>query len=183
MKNYDHWQIDHVRNFSILLFALALRIITPFEIRWKLAKSLIVPLFQYCDVLYSSCNAMLLKKVNVAFNSVIRYVQGLTKYDHITQYNKTLLNCTFFNFMKYRHCCLVFKIWQNGPPYLADLFRRGQSVRTNNFITLFNRSNIMMNSFASRGIKLWNNLPLDIKHTNSFHRFKKMSFLHFSIID
>lgn len=162
---------------------VCLKDVTPFHIRLHLAKSLLVPLFQYCDVIYSSCNVTLFRKVQVAFNSVIRYVQGLRKFEHISRYSKTLLNCTLPNYLKYRICCLVFKIMRDGPSYLSPLFVRGRSVRTRDLIMPRINSSIVENSFQSRGIQLWNALPPRCKAINSLSSFKCQTFQHFSSMD
>jgi hypothetical protein len=53
---------------------------TPMGIGWKLALSLVVPLFFYCKVVYSKTSARLRARLQVAFNFYAVSVYGATGY-------------------------------------------------------------------------------------------------------
>lgn len=168
--------------FYSLHTLVSLKHLTPFNVRMKLAKTLIVPLFQYCDVIFSSANGIIMKKLYSAFNAVTRYVHNLSKYDHISQYSKSLLGCSFPNYVKYRYCCTVFKVLYESPNYLANFFQRGRSTRTNDLILPRINSSATKHSFKIRGIGLWNGLPQTCKSAISFSLFKSLSFKYFSTL-
>jgi hypothetical protein len=60
--------------------------LTPILTHKRLVQSLIVPLFLYCDVVYSQSvglNSML----NVAFNFCARYIYGIRRSGNISAYH------------------------------------------------------------------------------------------------
>jgi hypothetical protein len=59
---------------------------TPIETRKKLVISFIVPQFLYCDVVFSKTTLGLQEELKVAFNSCARYIYGVSRYQHISQF-------------------------------------------------------------------------------------------------
>jgi hypothetical protein len=63
---------------------------TPVETRKRLAQSLLMPIFDYLDVIYVNIDCESLKRLQIAQNRVIRYILDVNKRDHITPYYKYL---------------------------------------------------------------------------------------------
>jgi hypothetical protein len=64
---------------------------TPMEMRHKSVTSLILSQFLYCDVIFSKSTARVRERLKVAFNSCARYIYGISRYEHITQYDNRIL--------------------------------------------------------------------------------------------
>ena len=122
-----------LRRFWLLAYA------TPINIRRKLVVSLILPYFLYCDVVLSSMSSEVLGRLNVLFNSCTRYVFGLRRYDHLSEFRTNILGCDFNTFLKYRYLLFLFKILRSkSPSYLYGIIRPGQSSRAQNLIVFLN---------------------------------------------
>lgn len=120
--------------YSSLHSLVLLRYCTPQHIRVQLARSLIVPLFDYGDVLFSLTSKKNSKKLNLAFNSVIRYAYNLKKYDHLSRYKTALLGCEFTNHLKLRMSIQTYKILNDPPNYLKNFFNHTRSSRSSSLI-------------------------------------------------
>jgi hypothetical protein len=147
---------------------------TPIETRKKLVTSLIVPQFLYCDVVYSKTTLGLREKLKVAFNSCARYIYGVSRYQHISQYTNRILGVPLDTYYSYRMCCAMFKLIRTGGPrYLFDRIRFGQSSRLFNLITPAHRTAARASSFFVQGAILWNGLPSSVRRENSVGRFRE----------
>src|SRR5687768_4627334 len=97
-----------------------------------MAKSLFLPHFEYCSVVYSygidaSSRAML----DRAFGSVIRFAYGIRKNDSIRCYVEKLLGVSLKNFYIFRALIFLYKlINSNSPKYLNFIINMGSSMRT-----------------------------------------------------
>ena len=68
------------------------------EIREEMFNALLRPHFMYCDIIYSATTTTILTRLQQAFNSCLRYVLDLKKYDHISQHSSRLLGCSLDGF-------------------------------------------------------------------------------------
>ena len=75
-----------------------------------LVVSLIVPLFMYCDVVFSSMGSGNFRRLNVLFNNCTRFVHGLRRFDHISNYQTDVLGMTLANYLNYRYLLFLFRI-------------------------------------------------------------------------
>jgi hypothetical protein len=108
---------------------------TPVGTRRKLALSLVVPLFFYCDVVCSKTSAGRRHKLKVAFNSCARYVYGVSRRDHISDYANSLLGMPLGMFFSFGICCQMYIIVSSGEPgYLYDSIQFGRSRRLGGII-------------------------------------------------
>lgn len=166
-----HFILRRLKRFAYL---------TPEKTKVKLAKTLLMPHFLYCDVVLGALDSNSVSKLNSIFNACTRYVCGLRKYDHISLYTSRILGCTITNYFKYRHCVFLFKLLQNGSPtYLLDELTPSSSSRTNNFIIPRFKFKHLQASFGVYSSSLWNSLPHSIKHIQSLKAFKTACFLNF----
>jgi hypothetical protein len=65
--------------------------VTPILTRKRLVQSLIVPLFLYCDVVYSHLSVEVNSMLNVAFNSCARYMYGIPRGGSISVFSWRIL--------------------------------------------------------------------------------------------
>ena len=149
---------------------------TPPDVRKKLFYSLLLPYFHYCDVIYSATSATILKRLQLALNSCLRYVLNLKKYDHISQFSTFLLGCDLQTYFNFRAVTFMYKILNYPvPSYLLPYRSFANSGRTSNLnIPSFSRGCSFDTSFRVRAAHLWNNIqPHGIKRSTSLSLFKK----------
>ena len=148
---------------------------TPKEIRLKLVKSLILPHFLYCDVVFSSSNSHIKNQLKLAFNACVRYVHNLKKFDHISQYVTCLLGMNLDSYHKYRLACFTYKCLHSmGPTYLDDFFKWGASERTKNIEHVKFHKSCYGQSLRAEGARVWDSLPMTAKSSVRFSSFKNV---------
>lgn len=117
-------------------------------------------------------DASSLHKLEVVFNSCIRYVYSLRKTDSLQNFRKLILGCTLKHFFDYRACVFMHKLLKfKQPAYLFEKIQRGQSTRSNVLIVPLHRSYQEHSSFFARGVTLWNSLPPFVKLIQSPETF------------
>ena len=60
--------------------------LTPVNTRKMLAKTLLIPIITFGCEIFSNCDCEDRRRLNVAYNSIARYVFGLKRYDHISSF-------------------------------------------------------------------------------------------------
>ena len=173
-----HAHINHICKsvFGGLHSLNRLRYCTPEDVRKKLFSALLLPYFHYCDVIYSATSATILKRLQLALNSCLRYVLNLRKYDHISQFSTFLLGCDLPTYLNFRAVTFMYKILKYPvPSYLLPYRSLANSERTSNlYIPSFTRGCSFDTSFRVRAAVLWNNIqPHGIKRLTSLSLFKK----------
>jgi Reverse transcriptase (RNA-dependent DNA polymerase) len=104
---------------------------TPTETRRKLAVALLLPKFQYCDVLYSQSSEGNKTRLNKLYNSCARYVYNINPMESISGPAKNITGKTLNDMYKYRICSSYHKIINKREPgYLWGKLRFGLSQRT-----------------------------------------------------
>ena len=147
-----------------------LKYLTPRHVRLDLCRSLILPAFYYGAVFCTNLRERDARRLEVAFNSCIRYVYNLRRYDHISSYRDVLLKLPFKSFLQLRLHLFFFKLIKSGSPsYLFSELVRGSS-RTMNYIM---PAGGFRKSVLVSGIRVWNALPIDIKEARSEAAFKR----------
>lgn len=175
-------QVNAVCNkvYKALHSLVAVRSSTPQHIRLLLARSLIVPIFDYGDVLYSLVSKMNLRKLQRAFNTVTRYVFNLSKYDHISGYANAILGVNFTSHLKLRVCTQTFKILNDPPVYLNNFFSYARSMRGPLLIVPRCSSCGLKDSFRHRAISAWNQLPRTCRCERNYNSFKNSVSSYFN---
>lgn len=148
-----------------------LKFLTPKAVRLKLCKALLIPKFLYCNVIYSGIRSMDLDRLEVAFNSCTRYVFGLRYYDRLRGNRNVVLGMPFRKFFDYRLSLFFFRLVKSqSPGYLFADLNLLSSARTGNFDF---PSGYHAGSVLARGIRLYNNFPLNIKNSRSVAVFER----------
>lgn len=156
----------------------------PNHIKFNLVKSLIIPIFDYCDVVYNSLNVAQKHKLDKALNSCIRFAFNLTYYEHITpHYIKN--NILKLSSRRDLHSvCLVHKILiKQTPKYLYRSFIPLNQIHTHNsrhsnLINIpFHTTSYLSSSFPIQGARLYNNVTDSIKNSASINLFVEKSKL------
>ena len=127
---------------------------------------------------------LLAKKLNLAYNSIIRYVFGIRKHDRISSYSQRLFGLSFENILKSRVLILLHKIiYLKEPTYLFNRLNFARSNRGKKLIPIRHRSLISEWQFFYNAVRLWNLLPNRFQTNNNAIQFKNDIFKHFSIIN
>lgn len=149
---------------------------TPLKTKLILVKSLILSHLFYCDIIFSNMNAEIKRKVFKVYNSCIRYIFNLKKYDHISQYSRSIFGCTLECYLEHRIAVFIFRVIKTRSP--SYIFRRlsfSASTRTLNLNLPSFSTTVMDKSFIVRAAKIWNSLPLKIKSLDRVEQFRRES--------
>lgn len=171
---------DHVSslcqrvNYSLYSLRL-IKKFCPVDLRIYLVKSLVLPIFTYCDVIFNKCDSSSRRLLEVTFNNCTRYAHDLRKFDHISKFKKSILGCDLFEFYYYRTAVFIYKIINSGIPiYLYEKLNFSKSLRTMNVNLPFNRTDVYNNSGLLNAVITWNSLSRDLKNADSIYIFKKI---------
>jgi Reverse transcriptase (RNA-dependent DNA polymerase) len=152
---------------------------TPTETRRKLVVALLLPKFQYCDILYSQSSESNKNRLNRCYNSCARYVYNIRSAERISVAAKNITGRTLYQLHESRICSLFHKIIsQREPGYLFDKLRFGRSQRTGILIPPRHYHTDYGNSFFVGGAGMWNSLPLEVRSSSSAEVFKRSYLSH-----
>lgn len=176
----DHISVIGSRVYGTLRGLWKFVSVTPLSSRIKLARALLIPHFLYCDVVLSFLDSSCRMRINVIFNSCVRYVKMLKRYDHISAHVNIILGCHLNDYLKFRMCFYLFKIIHfRQPGYLFCKITLAISERTHNIIQPRHHSLQYYNSFFVYASCLWNALPSEIKRAHTVQRFRRACMDHF----
>jgi hypothetical protein len=174
--------VDHVRkNVNFVLSRLwHFADVTPVETRRRLVQSLAIPLFLYCDVVFSQSSADVNRRLNITYNSCARYIYGISRYQSISEYSRRIIGVSYDTLMDLRKCMMIYRVLNGqAPGYLCDRVRRARSTRTMNLIIPNYNTTHRSASFFVQGANKWNNVPPVIKVSPSVASFRESFLSHF----
>lgn len=153
---------------------------TPLKIRTILAKSYLIPGLIYGCELFANCDSASKRKLNVLYNNIIRYVYGLRKYDHVSNFSSNLYGVSFDNFLKIRVLIYLHKIiYTQNPQYLFEKIRFARSQRGKKIIIPLHRCLVSEWHFYLYSSRLWNSLPQTQQLNSNANSFKQFLFRFF----
>lgn len=180
----DHLSIVSQKIYGTLRSLWDVTRFADMELRKKLFIAFIFPIFLYCDVVLFGMSKGCEKKLQLLFNACVRYIFKLRKFDHVSNFSKTVLNCDLQVYYKIRVLTLFYKIISTrSPNYLYEKLTFSQSTRNQNLIVPLNKSHNFNSSFFVKGAVLWNQLPCEFKEIGSAKKFKLNCFEYFSETD
>lgn len=172
---------SHGREISSSVFA-RLRSLWPnynilsWQTRLMLVKSLILPLFTYCDAVYSTnLNAVTVRVLERAFSACVRFVFALSRRDSVNEYVNRIVGCPLVEFLKYRRTVCMHKLLiSKEPDYLFDKLQISMRSKTiilpRHFSSQYNKS-----FFVSAAVS-YNALPNAVKLCHRLGSFKRRCF-------
>ncbi|CAK1577919.1 unnamed protein product [Parnassius mnemosyne] len=177
-------QINEVsrKMFAALSSLRRLRNFLPTVTKVTLAQSLLLPILDYADICYLDITEEQLNKLERIQNLCIRFIFGLRKYDHISEFRKQL---KWLPIRLRRNTHILSTLYSvlfnpSTPHYLKDRFQY-LSLTHNRFLrssvnlslsTPSHSSSFFKKSFTVTAVRLWNSLPLHIRRAQSLHSFK-----------
>ena len=142
------------------------------KFRHKLFMAYILPHLMYCDVVLYGMFEKVMDKLRYLFNSCVRYVYSLRKFDHISMVSSTLLGCDINKFFEYRTCLFIHKLILNkSPSYLYNKIHISKSEGTKHIILPVNNSRSFNSSFFVQGVSNYNKLPGSVRSCKSLRKF------------
>lgn len=157
----------------------------PPHVKCILARALLMPHFLYGLEIISGTTSLYVTKLKQILNSIVRYAYNVRRREHISQYVKMFLGCSFYSFIKYRNIFLFYKVIKSGIPHsLRNQFVFSHSSRNKQIKIPMIRNSLFERSYAIRVARCWNGLPHELRifsHSNNVVRLKFLQ--HFSNID
>lgn len=156
----------------------------PLKTKVLLMQTLVLPILDYADVCYLDVNEAYLSKLDRLLNNCIRFIFGLRKYDHISEYRERLGWLTIRERRYSRVLSTLFSIFDNphSPGYLKDNLHslsstHDRDLRSANNLCLSippHRTNFFSHSFTVQAARLWNDIPENIRKAQNRFIFKKL---------
>lgn len=136
----------------------------PCKVKFRIAHSLLLTHILYGLEIYSGCNSSNLRRVQLIFNRIIRYVFKLRLHDHVSVYAKSFLRCSFHDFVKIRVLLALFHLIKfNINPIFAQSFQFSRSTRNSQLIIPRIFNSVYERSFLVRACRLYNELPFNLR--------------------
>ena len=148
-----------------------------------LANSLIMPLFEYCSIAWSSCSKNVKDVLIKQHKKLARVVAGADLRTPTQQVLQQLHWVQLEDRWNYQKCKMVFHaLSEYSPTYLSDMFVRSQalhSYRTRNAMNMGltipkARTQMGKSRFSHDGAILWNRLPNAVKQASSKQSFASL---------
>jgi hypothetical protein len=146
------------------------RDVTPEKTRIQLVKSLIMPHFDYCDIVYCNISAEQIHKLQVLQNNAVRYIYDVKRGDRLNDFYK---KCNMIKVEDRRNLHILTQthkiLYKNGPEYLNDFATTLADVRIHSeresrshkmkLLAPFVSVEVPESCFKVKCYRLWNNLP------------------------
>jgi hypothetical protein len=195
--------IDHSLNFKTQINNVCRRGFAILSNLWRISSKLpntklkiqivhacIISLIDYCNSLYINLPKQEINKLQRLMNGAVRFIYNLRR-DPKISITEHLKKCHFLPCglrIKFKICTLVFRCLKgNAPEYLQNLIKMKPSLpslRVYDDSTLlhescYKTSNYMERGFSTAAPKLWNELPRDIRESETEDIFKWRLKTHF----
>lgn len=174
--------------FATLHSIIRFKNFLPISTKITLVNSLLLPIIDYADVSFLDLNQDLLNKLDRLLNTCIKFIYGLRKYDHVSEFRSKLKWLPIRERRNKRILCLLFSILKDpySPQYLKSQFsflsdshdRNLRSTDTLLLATPKHSTSFRGNSFEVTAVGLWNSLPIKIKKAPTKPIFKKLVYEH-----
>lgn len=173
--------------FSIMHSLKRLKNFLPTKLKEILVQTLVMPHFDYCDVLYSNLSAELSQKLQRVHNVCVRFIFNIRRHDHISEYFLRLSWLRLQDRRLVHSLCLLYRIIHDSTPnYLASRFtllasHHNRNTRSQHNLLLsipHHQTSLYSSSFSIAMARSWNSLPLEIRGSLSPQTFKIRLFRH-----
>lgn len=176
-----------VRNVNFCLSRLApmRRILRP-DTKATIVKSIILPLFDFADVIYNEYDThgshSKSTRLEIALNDCIRFIRNLHYCDHVSNHRRELGLMKLTQRRVLHTAIMIHKILHgNTPQYLTDILsvNSGRTRACGDLIHRKPRNRYDTVSLRVAGSLIWNAIPKHIRDIESSFIFRKMLWNHF----
>ncbi len=157
----------------------SLRKIIPTATLKLLYNAIVLPHFDYADVVYDSASETSKSKLQKRQSRAAKLISGSGPRANRNPIYKSLDWLSFQYRRDFHNCILVYKCYNNlAPSYLVDMFNSNDSVHNYNtrhasqLMSTQTRTAYYHKSFTVSGHTLWNDLPYNIQNCNTLPSFK-----------
>ena len=157
-----------------------LRCILPFRVLRTLYNALIHPYFSYCNIAWASHPTSKLDELFRVQKKAIRIINNKKWTEHTAPLFKSAGILKISDINKVQVACFVYKSLHNCLPltfanyFTLNFVIHGHDTRSSvNIHMLQSRISARKCSIKIYGAKIWNDIPIAIKQSNSEHTFKK----------
>jgi len=176
----DHINLIVGRVYGMLRCLWATQYYTPRRIKLLLAKTYLIPKLLYGCELFSNLDSVCMRKINVLFNNITRYVFGLKRCDSVSMYSRQIFGVPLKSLLDSRSLILMHKIiYTEEPAYLYSQIRFLRSSRCKNIVQFRYNYLLSERQFFIYTTRLWNSLPNYLTNIRNAQKFKKTLLLHF----
>lgn len=152
----------------------------PTKVKMMLVKTLLLPILLYGHQVFCDLDSISKRKLNVGFNSAVRFVYNLRRFDHISEYSDTIYGMPFETYLKYKTILCLFKIKCSGTPeYLFSKLVFSSSARSRVLIPPRYKFNVSKKQFFIFAIGQWNQLPARLRRLNDRVSFERELLRHY----
>ncbi|KAJ4429392.1 hypothetical protein ANN_21549 [Periplaneta americana] len=153
----------------------------PSKLKQTLVQTLILPHFDYCDVLFSDLRIDSAQKLQRVHNACVRFICNVRYYDHISPSFEKLSWLRLHERRNLHSLSLLYRIMHTSSPYY--LFARfhtlsryhninTRSQRDNTLEIPLHTSSLYSSSFTVATSRHWNSLPPEVKGCRTLKSFK-----------
>ena len=146
-----------------------------------LVTSMILPIFDYGDIIWSNCTNKLLSKLQILHNRAGKLILNCHPHTPSCKVRQILDWYSLTERQNFHICSMVYKCYHGlAPQYLLECFTRVSNIHRYN--TRFSNAssvyiqpvhnNYATRKFTYRGGNLWNSLPEHVKQAKTFKYFK-----------
>ena len=140
----------------------------------------ILPHFDYCSNIWGHCSNTLLLRVERLQKAVARVLLDCDFNIPSRVLFESLKWLPFRQRIFYNESVLMYKVQNNLAPKYLNVFRSVQEVHSrntrsadrDNLYIPRHRTQIFKRSFAYNGVKIWNDLPADVKSSSTLQSFQ-----------
>lgn len=188
--NWSPYINDISRKFYAPFYSIIrLKNFLPTHTKVTLVNSLLIPILDYADICCLDLTEELLSKLDRLLNNCIRFIYGLRKFDHVSEYRAKLKWLSIRERRKLRILCLLFSILYDpiSPEYLKAKFNflsntHDLQLRSSDSLLLAtpcHTTSFLDDSFQVVAVRLWNALPTHIRKCDNKNRFKQLVRQHY----
>jgi hypothetical protein len=125
-----HYRAVSQRIYSVLRYVKPHARYTPFGVRKELIVSLIVPHINNGNVVFSTVDSASKRRLNVTFNSCLRYVHAIPRREHVSHLVPIIIGGSLATHLKIHLLTFLFKVVHiRHPCYLFTLFHFASPAR------------------------------------------------------
>ncbi len=153
---------------------------------WKVAKSTdkrfklllfkayLLPHFLYADIVLFGMNGLCKRKLNMCYNSCVRFIFNLRKFDHISSYVNTVLGCSLSDYMESKAYFFILNVTKfRSPDYIYERLNFAVHFNENQrLIVPASQCRALHDSLLVNGVKVLNSIPIVIKKLQTITAFR-----------
>jgi len=142
-------------------------------------KTIIIPQIDYCATLLLSIPKYMIQELQIIQNRAMRIILKCNRYTPITLMLNNLSEFSVHQKILYKSVEFIYKIrnkmlpqyLQKNLTFVRDIHQHNTRNRENYAVQTFNSTN-KNNTLFAKGIKIFNDLPNDLKNCKHFKQFK-----------